>query len=341
VNYALPSPDFGRPDFGRRVHGLAFGLVALLVLSMLGLPASSPKLAAASQARSEAAPIAPDSRQELIQATFGAPSLLRSEGEAARLINAALPFSDARVEAARPFTVPTSASDQDNALLCLAQAVYYEAGFEPVEGRRAVAQVVLNRVRHPAFPKSVCAVVYQGSALPGCQFSFTCDGALRRRPAAGAWADARTIAREALTGTISASVGLATHFHTDYVAPAWAPRLSKIRQIGAHIFYRWPGGWGRRGAFTGRYAGGEIIPSVRDLPATQMAAADEGPVIPDLPVERRSESDVGGRLDVTRQWRLSIADPEELGGSLAAVAERQGAVAAPARPADSESSGGS
>jgi spore germination cell wall hydrolase CwlJ-like protein len=69
----------------------------------------------------------------------------------------------------------------------MTQAVYYEAAYEPLQGRRAVAQVVLNRVRHPAFPNSVCGVVYQGSNQRVCQFSFTCDGSLNRKPSAAAW----------------------------------------------------------------------------------------------------------------------------------------------------------
>ena len=74
------------------------------------------------------------------------------------------------------------------ALECLASAVYYEAGNQDDDGERAVAQVVLNRVRHPAFPASVCGVVYEGSTRPtGCQFTFTCDGSLYRQPDADGW----------------------------------------------------------------------------------------------------------------------------------------------------------
>ena len=144
--------------------------------------------------------------------------------------------------------------DQRRALLCLTQAVYYEAGFEPLEGRRAVAQVVLNRMRHPAFPKSVCGVVYQSNGRV-CQFTFVCDGALYRAPARGAWQQAEEVARAALAGYVERAVGEATHYHADYVAPRWAPLLAKVAQIGQHIFYRWPGAWGQPAAFTGRYIG--------------------------------------------------------------------------------------
>ena len=176
----------------------------------------------------------------------------------ARKVNALLPAVTTPIPPARPFVLQASADDRRRAEHCLAQAVYYEAGFEPAEGKAAVAQAVLNRLRHPAFPKSICGVVYQGSQLPtGCQFSFTCDGSLGRAPAAGAWADAQAVAQRALNGFVAKAVGTATHYHADYVAPYWRSSLVKITQIGAHIFYRWPGLNGEPPAFTGRYAGGE------------------------------------------------------------------------------------
>ena len=95
----------------------------------------------------------------------------------ARRVNALIPASAAAEPAARPFVLRASGEDRARAEQCLTQAIYYEAGFEPEEGRAGVAQVVLNRLRHPAFPKSVCGVVFQGAQLAtGCQYSFTCDG---------------------------------------------------------------------------------------------------------------------------------------------------------------------
>jgi len=121
-----------------------------------------------------------------------------------------------------------------------------------------VAQVVLNRMRHPAYPKSVCGVVYQGSArVTGCQFTFTCDGSLRWAPEPGLWRRAKAVAERALAGYVDKTVGSATHYHAQYVAPYWAPTLVKMTQVGQHIFYRWTGPWGEPPAFTGRYAGGE------------------------------------------------------------------------------------
>ena len=188
--------------------------------------------------------------------------------EAAR-INDSIPFSaDANPRA--PSTVFRAAgpADQVRSLQCLAEAVYYEARSESEDGQRAVAQVVLNRVRHPAFPGSVCGVVYQGPlrAGGGCQFTFTCDGSLLRMPFGADWARARRIAAEALAGYVYAPVGLATNYHTHQVLPDWAFRLAKTNVIGNHIFYRMPGAWGGAGAFSQAYRGHE--PS----PATVMAA---------------------------------------------------------------------
>lgn len=168
--------------------------------------------------------------------------------------NAQIPFSTAPIEAARPFSMPDTPDTpfaRRSAVDCLAAAVYYEAGFEPAVGKRAVAQVILNRARHPAYPNSVCAVIYQGSQRStGCQFTFTCDGSLARRPSPAALAAAREVARAALSGTVEPTVGMATHYHADYVVPYWASSLNKITKHGSHIFYRWKGNWGRPRAFT-------------------------------------------------------------------------------------------
>jgi len=264
--------------------------------------------------------------QDLLAATRGAQGAMQVEGREAQAINAALPFAAGALEAARPFSLAAAATtDQTRAraLHCLTQAVYYEAGYEPIEGRRAVAQVILNRMRHPAYPNSVCGVVYDGSSRPGCQFSFTCDGSLRRAPAARAWAEAERIAREALAGAVVSSVGTATHYHANYVAPYWAPRLTKLAQIGAHIFYRWPGAAGRTAAFTSRYAGLEGVYNPL-IPTTAAAGTALAQTIAPDPTDRRAPEDVGGRLDVTKGWTLSIPAPSESRGAYAAALGRQG-----------------
>lgn len=190
--------------------------------------------------------------------------------ETAVALNAAIPVAAADNPAARAFNLHTrSMIDRMRSIDCLTQAVYYEAASEPDDGQRAVAQVVLNRVRHPSYPNSVCGVVYQGSERStGCQFTFTCDGSLLRTPSVGGWARARRIAAEALAGRVFAPVGLATHYHANYVLPYWASSLVKSAVIGAHIFYRWGGAWGQPTAFRQAYAGVEPMP----MPKPQLAA---------------------------------------------------------------------
>lgn len=174
-------------------------------------------------------------------------------------INAGIPVSDRSNPPARSMTLAGRTSeDRQRALFCLTNAIYYESASEPDSGQRAVAQVVLNRVRHPAFPSTVCGVVYQGSERStGCQFTFTCDGSLRRNPSAAGWRRARATASAALAGGTFPQVGLATHYHTHWVVPYWAKTLSKTTIVGAHIFYRWKGWWGEPGAFRSSARGAE------------------------------------------------------------------------------------
>jgi spore germination cell wall hydrolase CwlJ-like protein len=177
----------------------------------------------------------------------------------ARAFNAAIPFSTAPNPAARPFIVTGSADDRARAIDCLAAATWYEAGDDAV-GQRAVAQVILNRMRHPAFPKSICGVVFQGQERrTGCQFTFTCDGAMGRTPSEAAWRRAQDIARAALTGTVDAKVGHSTHYHTDWVVPYWSASLDKVAEVHTHLFFRWTGWWGTPPAFRRAYAGAEPV----------------------------------------------------------------------------------
>ena len=191
--------------------------------------------------------------------------------EQALKVNAEIPVAVGPNPAAAPFRFKGSAAARSQALNCLASAVYYEAGNQDTDGERAVAQVVLNRVRHPAFPASVCGVVYQGSTRPtGCQFTFTCDGSLNRQPDANGWRRAMTVAEAALSGAVYAPVGWATHYHADYVVPYWAATMAKNNVVGAHLFYRWPGGWGQPTAFAKVYGG--IEPSASALRSAALAA---------------------------------------------------------------------
>src|SRR5690349_17729534 len=186
-------------------------------------------------------------------------------------LNAEMPVTAGPNPVASPFVFRGSAAARSQALECLASAVYYEAGNQDADGERAVAQVVLNRVRHPAFPASVCGVVYEGSTRPtGCQFTFTCDGSLMRGQMSDSWRRARSVAEAALAGFVYKPVGTATHYHADYVVPYWAPTLTKNAVIGAHIFYRWAGGWGRPASFTQTYSSRE--PNVEALRSAAILA---------------------------------------------------------------------
>ncbi len=177
----------------------------------------------------------------------------------ARQINAMMPVAPAASDAAKPFLLAVHTKEGGEALHCLTQAAYYEAGASGADAQAAVVQVVLNRVRHPNFPKSVCGVVYQGAERQtGCQFSFTCDGSLQRRPDAAEWRQAETVATRALSGHVVPAVGASTYYHADYVFPVWAPELVKTATVGPHIFYRMSGFAGETAALTGHYAGGEL-----------------------------------------------------------------------------------
>lgn len=192
------------------------------------------------------------------------PNLLRLiPPEDAVKVNAERPLSTRPDHPAASFrTGNVKEEDLSRAIECLAQAIYYEAGGEGVDGERAVAQVVLNRVRHPGFPPSVCGTVYQGAErVTGCQFTFTCDGSLRRQPGGSFWSRAQRLAREALvSGSVFGPVGHATHYHANYVLPYWADSLEKQAIIGRHIFYRLPGKFGTAPAFSQRYSRNEPLP---------------------------------------------------------------------------------
>lgn len=233
--------------------------------------------------------------------------------------NATLPFSAAPVERAAPVIIPLGSADavgRRSAIDCLTAAIYYEAAQESGQGKRGVAQVILNRARHPAFPSSICGVVYQGAERrTGCQFTFTCDGSLGRRPSREGWNSARAIALAALSGVVEPSVGMATHYHADYVVPYWARSLAKITQVGHHIFYRWPGGWGRRTAFTQSISQEQLLADQPQLnlgdpipdPAVMVPSQNIGPMSPRLVADETA-------------GRMSIETALPAAGSKAAVA---------------------
>ena len=187
------------------------------------------------------------------------------EADEAVALNAAVPNFAGPILAASPFKAEMALANigtRMSALECLTSAIYYEAASESAAGQRAVAQVVLNRVRHPAYPNTVCGVVFQGAErTTGCQFTFTCDGSLARQRHPVLWARATAIAAAAMSGYVERAVGTATHYHTIWVVPYWQSSLTKVTTLGAHIFYRWAGSWGQPSAFTDQYTGAEVLPA--------------------------------------------------------------------------------
>ncbi|WP_366519915.1 cell wall hydrolase [uncultured Croceicoccus sp.] len=236
-----------------------------------------------------------------------------------------------------------AASQRARAVDCLATAIYYEAGMEGADGRRGVAQVVLNRVRHKAYPNSVCGVVFQGAERrTGCQFTFTCDGSLARAPVPRRLAQAREIAEDALAGSVYAPVGLSTHYHADYVVPYWSQSLLKTAVVGTHIFYRSPGRAGRAAAFAERYAGEEAArlepapapDSVADLPQ-RLAANPALAAVPTAPEDKADEID---RFAILDYKETGDPEPNAIDRRIAASV-RSAAGASATAPKGSPSSG--
>jgi hypothetical protein len=242
--------------------------------------------------------------------------------EQALQINQGIPLAGGPNPPALPFRFKGNDTARKQALQCLASAIYYEAGSQDDDGERAVAQVVLNRVRHPAFPGTICGVVYEGSTRPtGCQFTFTCDGSLYRQPDLSGWRRAYTIAQQALNGSVYAPVGFATHYHANYVVPVWAQTLTKNAIVGAHMFYRWAGGWGRPGAFTKSYSGREpdaialrnaalaAEAATANQPSSEQAAALAA--IPGAEIENAPPGRIAVRIKLEAARKAAIEAPHE------------------------------
>jgi len=200
------------------------------VPAVLGQSSSTPTAAGiaggASATPMQMAPVAaePKSRSRVAKSTPGTPTDLRTVDPAEKQIYTSL-------------IAPENMAREQR---CLAEAVYFEARSEGEQGRAAVAQVVLNRVKSGLYPNSVCGTVYQNaSRYLACQFTFACEGKSLRITEPGPWRDAVRIAREVYDGTTYlAEVGASTHYHADYVRPYWARKLKKMDTIGRHVFYK-------------------------------------------------------------------------------------------------------
>jgi len=303
---ALPARTAVLPPVPRGLLLLPFiaaGLLIVLMFAIGHLLVAEPPLAR---------PAIDKAVKPLTVAALTPQAIMPLSTATAQDINRARPIDGLPNPAALGFIAPAGSAGSARALECLTAAVYYEAASESEDGQRAVAQVVLNRVRHPAYPHSVCGVVYQGSALrTGCQFSFTCDGSLARTPSPAGWTRARKVALAALGGSVYAPVGLSTHYHADYVVPYWQSSLTKTATVGAHIFYRLPHARSVL-AFSAAYRGEEpVVRSEAASLAVRSAGEFEPPPMPDAPIAREDEAyrfDSYGLLDFRAGGR-SAAGP--------------------------------
>ena len=251
--------DFLRSSWFRENSPLV-GVGAMLLLAFATLAIAGERADAPSPAVQAAAvdPVA----VEALPASGEEADTRKSElaPEDAEAQNEAVAIVDGGPGTAPPFQFSGSAADRARARDCLALAAMAEAGYGDAD-QRAVMQVILNRTRHPGFANTVCGVVYQGSnRRTGCQFTFTCDGSLARRYPDSEWRAARQRAEEALGGRTDPAVGIATHYHANYVYPWWSNQLDKVAVVGPHLFFRWRGFWGSTRALSASYRGGEPDP---------------------------------------------------------------------------------
>jgi len=152
---------------------------------------------------------------------------------------AALKPAVAVVEAPKPAT-DTVMSQLLAEHKCLSEVLYYEARGEGATGQKAIAEVVFHRMNHGDYGHSICAVVYEGAKHSGCQFSFACNGDMKRAKQPGAWREAEALAAKIMTGQLNLknATGGALNFHAASVSPDWADTMDKTTQIGNHVFYR-------------------------------------------------------------------------------------------------------
>jgi hypothetical protein len=145
-------------------------------------------------------------------------------------------------EPAKPFGALSEKEFRARELRCMATAVYFEARGETVRGQIAVGQVIMNRARSDFYPNTICGVVFQGQwNRNACQFSFACDGVTDAPKEKEEWATALDVAKQVISGKVYLSdIADATHYHAVYVRPDWRKDVTRIKQIGVHIFYKAP-----------------------------------------------------------------------------------------------------
>ena len=238
----------------------------------------------------------------------GSASLFESADARAMMVQAVLRGPSALGEQAqRPAAPSVNQREHD----CLAQTIYYEARGETQRGQLAVAEVVMNRVRSPHYPNSICGVVYQGhERATGCQFTFTCDGSLNQRPRGRAWDRAKRLATAVMLGYTRPITQRATHYHTTAINPVWSAGLVETTKVDSHVFYRFPSGAERatyrealarrRGAFGGRSAVEPEAPNAAEPEAGAPEAAPEATSAePDAAAEAAANAPAKPEAEVT------------------------------------------
>ena len=136
---------------------------------------------------------------------------------------------------------------KNHAFDCLAQNIYFEARSESQAGMIAVAQVTMNRVKHPRYPNTVCEVVKQGPTYTWaehfpvrnkCQFSWFCDGKSDDPKDSKTWIASVQVANNFMMAPTWDLTEGALWYHADYIYPYWAQHLNETVTINNHIFYR-------------------------------------------------------------------------------------------------------
>ena len=124
-------------------------------------------------------------------------------------------------------------AELDSQEWCLANAVYFEARGESLEGQLAVADVVINRTESERYPDNWCDVIKQKA-----QFSFVQNRRFPRITEMQAWDTAKAVAKVAIDDSYQVVRGDVLWYHADYVAPHWAPSFDEVAKVGVHIFYQ-------------------------------------------------------------------------------------------------------
>ena len=124
---------------------------------------------------------------------------------------------------------------------CLAEAIYFEARGESLEGQYAVGEVIINRVLSKDFPNSVCGVISEGaSRLNACQFSYNCDGKLENITEKKIYERILKLSQMLLEPSARFLTNGATFYHSKLVSPSWSKKFLKTNEIGNHVFYKLP-----------------------------------------------------------------------------------------------------